>query len=84
MPIRTVAGATVPTAEDEARAKTWARLPPEIQAQPQVRAKYLGLGDVVEVLAKPVARVLGLAGCASCAARKAWLNARAPNVLRRG
>ena len=75
MPIRTVAGATQPTAEDEARARTWARLPPEIQANPQVRAKYFGLGDAVELVAKPVARLLGIQpGCEPCARRKAALN----------
>ena len=74
MPIRTVAGSTQPTAEDVARAQTWARLPPEIQANPQVRAKYFGLGDAVEIAARPIARALGISNCGACAQRKALLN----------
>ncbi len=84
MPIRTVAGATQPTAEDLARARTWATLPPEIQRNPQVRAKYMGLGDVVAVAAAPIARALGVKHCAACDKRKQWLNDRLLRIFRRG
>jgi hypothetical protein len=46
--------------------------------------KYRGLGDVVESVAKPIARVIDrIAGtsiqhCAGCARRRAVLNARFP------
>lgn len=86
MPIRTVAGATQPTAEDLARARTWASLPPEIQRNPVQRAKYIGLGEVVAAVAAPVARVLGIKHCAACDKRKKWLDAHAqfPRIFRRG
>ena len=37
--------------------------------------RSMGLGDAVEVIAKPVARVLGIEDCAPCLQRKAQLNA---------
>jgi hypothetical protein len=46
--------------------------------------KYRGIGDVVESLAKPIARALDIiAGtriqhCAGCAKRRQFLNARFP------
>lgn len=74
MPIRTVSGSTKPTVDEQARQRTWANLPPEIRANPQVRAKF-GLGDLVEVVARPVARAFGVdPGCEPCARRKELLN----------
>lgn len=49
------------------------RLPPEIQNDPNVRARF-GLGDLVEAVASPFAKALGIQGCSSCQRRKAWLN----------
>jgi len=58
----------------EARARVFASLPPEIQANPQVRRTF-GLGDLVAVVAKPVARALGRkADCAPCKKRQEALN----------
>jgi hypothetical protein len=47
---------------------------------PRVSAKkYKGLGDVVEALAKPIARVLGRdPNCPGCAKRKGLLNRTFP------
>lgn len=67
------------------RREIWESLPPEIQANPDVRRKF-GLGDAVEVVAKPVARAFGIKDCAPCQRRKAALNAagqRAGSRIRR-
>ena len=83
MPLLTTAGSTsIPSAEDDERAKVWARLPPEIRRDPKVRAKFQGLGDVVAAVAKPIARAIGIKSCATCGDRQKALNARFP--FRRG
>ncbi len=61
-------------AEIEAqRRRVFESLPPEVQANPEVRRSF-GLGDAVEILAKPIARALGLKDCNGCKKRKAKLN----------
>ncbi len=53
---------------------------------PYVPKKPFGLGDLVEVIAKPVVRVSDarfgtqLKGCKGCASRKDFLNSLAPNL----
>lgn len=70
-----VAVPPLPTSEDiEAqRRRVFESLPAEVQANPQVR-KSFGLGDAVEVLARPVARALGIRRCSNCERRKQRLN----------
>ena len=46
-------------------------------------AGSFGLGDAVEVVAKPAARLLGIKDCAPCARRKAALNAAGSRVSAR-
>lgn len=46
---------------------------PKRQAQVSGKAPK-GLGDAVEVVAKPVARALGIVDCGGCAKRKEALN----------
>jgi len=86
------APAPAPSEEDvdAARKRVFESLPPEVQAQPHVRARF-GLGDAVEVLARPVARALGLTNCGGCKDRQRRLNdlgeriaAGTRRVLRRG
>lgn len=55
------------------RRRVFESLPPEIRANPEVRRSF-GLGDAVEILAKPIAGVLGIKNCAACAKRKARWN----------
>lgn len=58
----------------EARKRVFEALPPEIQKNPQVR-KQFGLGDLVELVAKPIAKVIGLPeNCLPCQKRKEKLN----------
>jgi hypothetical protein len=59
----------------KARRELWNRLRPEIRNSPVMRRKF-GLGDAVAVVAKPVARALGLPeDCLPCQQRQAALNA---------
>jgi len=64
-----------PTVEDieEQRRRVFESLPAEVQANPQVRRTF-GLGDAVEILARPVARMLGIKRCSNCEKRKQRLN----------
>lgn len=64
-----------PSAEEiEAqRRRVFEGLPPEVQANPEVR-KSFGLGDAVEILARPIARALGIKDCEGCRKRKERLN----------
>lgn len=67
---------TEPPAPEEIEAqrrRVFESLPPEIQANPEVRRSF-GLGDAVEILARPFARALGLKDCEGCKKRKALLN----------
>jgi len=66
-------GAPDPGSIEEKRRAVFESLPPEIQNDPKVRARF-GLGDLVEAVAAPFAKVLGVQGCSSCQRRKAWLN----------
>ncbi len=45
------------------------------------RPKTYGLGDAVATMAKPIARVLGLAECKGCKGRQALLNRAIPDLL---
>jgi len=64
-----------PTVDDveEQRKRVFDSLPPEIQSNPQVRRSF-GLGDAVEIMAKPIARALGIRRCSGCEKRKETLN----------
>ena len=55
------------------RRRVFESLPPEIQANPEVRRSF-GLGDAVEILARPFAKALGIKDCEGCKKRKALLN----------
>lgn len=66
------------------RRRVFESLPAEIQANPKIRREFgidpplpvtrVGLGDVVERLARPFARVLGVEDCSGCKKRKERLN----------
>lgn len=83
MPIRTVSGSTtspVATADaEDARRRVWATLPPGVRQNPEVRKKF-GLGDAVEVIARPFARVFGKTDCAPCKRRQEALNRVLPSL----
>lgn len=51
--------------------------------QQAAAAGSFGLGDAVEVVAKPIANALGIKNCAPCARRKAALNAAGSRVSAR-
>lgn len=69
-----------------ANRRVFESLPPEVQANPQVRRDLgidpplppgedgIGLGDIVERMARPVAKLLGLKDCGGCKARQKRLN----------
>ena len=52
--------------------------------KPQSRPKHRGLGDLVEKLAKPIAKVIdrvagtNIQGCGGCQKRKEWMNDHFP------
>ncbi len=52
-------------------AKMLERTPP-----PPPQRRTVGLGDVIEVIARPIARVLGLQHCEECDKRQRQLNDR--------
>jgi hypothetical protein len=68
----------------EAKRRVWNSLPPEVRRDPKVRAKFsdingddafVGMGDVVAAVAKPIARALGRdPNCLPCQQRQARLN----------
>ncbi len=68
----------------EKKRRVWESLPPEIRRDPKVRAKYadvngddafVGVGDVVAAVAKPIARALGRdPNCLPCQQRQQRLN----------
>ena len=65
---------TPPADEIEAqRRRVFESLPPEIQQNPEVQRSF-GLGDAVEILARPFAKALGIKDCEGCKKRKALLN----------
>jgi hypothetical protein len=57
----------------QAQLRVFESLPPEVQRNPEIRARF-GLGDAVELVARPIARALGIKDCGGCAKRKARLN----------
>ncbi len=42
---------------------------------PRPQRRTVGLGDVIEVIARPVARMLGIQNCAACKERQERANA---------
>lgn len=66
-------------AAQAARRKVFAGLPPGVRQNPEVRKKF-GLGDAVEVIARPFARLLGKTNCASCKKRQELLNQKLPSL----
>lgn len=69
---------------EDARRRVWDGLPEEIKQDPSVKRKFLGVGDVVAAVAKPIARIVGVdPECKPCKDRQARLNARFP-FRRRG
>lgn len=73
-----------PTPEDveAARQRVFESLPPEFQSNPEVRRTF-GLGDAVERVARPIARVLGLKKCGGCKDRQDRLNDAGRRVMTR-
>lgn len=68
-----------------ARRRVFESLPAEAQANPKIRRDFgidppeagVGLGDLVERVARPVAKLLGLQDCGGCKARqKRWNRVR--------
>jgi hypothetical protein len=81
MPIRTVSGAATVSVADPAaaRQRVWETLPPGVRQNPSVRKKF-GLGDAVELAARPFKRVLGIQDCPDCDRRRDLLNAKLPSL----
>lgn len=44
------------------------------------QARRLGLGDVVAIAAKPIAKIIHLTNCGGCSERQAKLNALVPDI----
>ena len=83
MPIRTVSGSTTSPVgsgdANDARRRGADRPASGIRQNPEVRTTF-GLGDAVEVIARPFARLLGKTNCADCKRRKELLNAKLPSL----
>ncbi len=56
----------------------------KVLTREEQRERRLGLGDAVEIVAKPIGKILGIENCSGCTGpggRKERLNAAIPDVM---